>query len=457
MITFTLQEAIDACGGHYHGPPALRKRAIRAIVHDSRKVTDGALFAAIRGERTDGHLYMAAAVKSGALAALCERLPEDESVPAILVESTERALREIAARYRGKFDGPLIGVTGSVGKTTTKEMLAAVLEGRFRVHRTAGNFNNELGVPLTLFGLEAAHEAAVVEMGISHFGEMRRLTQMTRPTMAVFTVIGHSHLEFLHDREGVLRAKTEMLEGMAADALVLVNGDDDLLRAADMAGRRVLRYGLREDCELRAEGVYTREDGMAMCFDVVMGTRRFPVCVPAYGEHIVYSALAAAGAGLSLGLTAAEVTAGLAAFVPAEHRSRIVRAGRCTLVDDCYNASPDSGRLAIRSLAALPGRKVCILGDMLELGGDAARLHAELGRFAAENGAQLIIACGPLARHIDEGASGAGTQVVTRYFDEKKQLIESLPHLLEPGDAVLVKASHGMHFEEIAAAVEALL
>jgi UDP-N-acetylmuramoyl-tripeptide--D-alanyl-D-alanine ligase len=224
MKNLHLNDILRVTGGEYGGPEPAKAREIRFITTDSREAGEGCLFAALLGERADGHNYMESAYEKGALAVLCERRPTREDIPSVVVPSTAAALSDIAAYYRLQYDIPVVGVTGSVGKTTAKEVIAAVLNRRFRVHKTGGNFNNELGVPLTLFGLRPDHTAAVIEMGISHFGEMRRLARVVRPTMAVFTVVGHSHLEFLHNREGVLRAKSEILEGMPEDGVVFVTG-----------------------------------------------------------------------------------------------------------------------------------------------------------------------------------------------------------------------------------------
>ena len=454
MKELYLKEVAAVCGGEYHGPAEALTRCVSFITTDSRKVGTDCLFAALRGERVDGHDFMPAAFSQGALAALCSRAPEDPAQPAVVVPSVEEALGALAGYYRRKFEIPVVGVTGSVGKTTTKEMIASVLARHMRVHRTEGNFNNELGVPLTVFRLDEGHEAAVIEMGISHFGEMSRLTQIVRPTVAVITVIGHAHLEFLQDLEGVLRAKSEILEGMPEGGVVVVNGDDALLR--DAAFRlRAVRYGMGSHCDVRAENICTLDNGTATGFDVAAGTRRFAVRIPAYGTHMVYAALAAASVGIEQGLSDEEIAAGIADYETVGRRARICRLPQLTLVDDCYNANPDSCAAAVRSLRTLEGRRVCILGDMLELGSDAGKLHYGLGRLAAEE-ADAVFACGPVSRHTAVGASQAAPKKDVRYFEEKKLLIDALPQLLQPGDVVLIKASRGMRFEEIVEAVEKL-
>ena len=447
MKNLTLHTIAETCGGMLLGGEGRENFEITAVTTDSRTVTPGCLFAAIPGEKTDGHRYIASAFEKGAHCVLAERAPETCAGPVILVSSTAKALQPLAGFYRAGFDIPFIGVTGSVGKTTAKNMLAAVLAERFTVHKTPGNFNNELGVPLTLFGLREEHTAAVIEMGISDFGEMRRLTAMVRPDFAVFTRIGEAHLEFLHDLPGVLRAKAEIIEGMGPDGVVFANGDDPVLRTLSCE-QRVVFFGIGAGCDVRAEGISLRADSSTVC-NVCCGDKRFPVTIPAYGEHMVYAALAGAAVGLSLGMTEEEISRGVAADVPELGRGRVIETGGLTLIDDCYNANPTSVMSAIRSLSARPGRRVCILGDMLELGERASDMHRQCGAYAVENGAALVLSCGELSRNTADGAGEKGV-----HFDSREALIKALPALLSPGDTVLVKASHSMHFEEIVRAIE---
>lgn len=423
---------------------ALPLDEITAITTDSRALTPGCLFAAIPGARVDGHDFIAAAAQAGAACVLCNRFV-DAAIPQIKVPDTQLALRQIAAFYRCQFDIPFVGVTGSVGKTTAKEMIASVLSARFDTLRTEKNFNNELGVPLTLFRLRAGHEAAVIEMGISGFGEMTRLTDMVRPSMAVFTLIGDAHLEFLGDRAGVLRAKGEIVAGMPEDGVVIANGDDELLKAHDF-GRRTVLFGIGENCDVRAVDV--ENDGLnGMRCVILAGDRRIPVSIPAFGQHMIYAALMGAAVGLELGLTDAEIRTGIARFQNVGSRGRVVTTDYCTILDDCYNANPTSTKAAIDSLAMLPGRHVAILGDMLELGENGPALHAELGRYAAGKGA-VVAACGALSKHTAEGAGETA-----RWYPDTASLIAALPEIVKRGDTVLVKASHSMGFDAVVRAV----
>lgn len=447
MRGMTVENIVRVCAGTFSGDTALLKSEVTAVTTDSRQVTRGCLFAAIAGERVDGHRFINNAFAGGALCALGERVPENAAGPVVAVPNVPLALQDLAAYYRGLFSIPVVGITGSVGKTTAKEMIASVLSQKTCVHKTLGNFNNELGVPLTLFGLRPEHGAAVVEMGISHFGEMRRLTRMVRPDFVVFTVIGHAHLEFLGDREGVLRAKSEILEGIPPTGTVFLNGDDDLLRGLKCAQRRVT-FGRGEDCDVRAVDLRALDGGRTACA-IVSGDRRIEVEIQAFGDHMVYAALEGAAVGMAMGLGDEEIRRGISAFEPVGHRARIIVTGRLTIIDDCYNANPTSVASAIYSMGRLGGRKVCILGDMLELGADSARLHREIGALAVSSGVSLVLAQGEMARSICDGAGKAAV-----HFETREELIAALGSYIRPGDTVLVKASHSMKFEEISEALE---
>ena len=446
MDGMTIQAAAQACGGRISGEGD-RDQPLGRIVIDSRTVQPGDLFAAYRGEHVDGHAYIAAAFARGAACCLAERIPEGETRPILLAPDVQRAVEQIAAADRATLQLPVIGITGSVGKTSAKEMIAAVLSQRLRVLKTEGNFNNQIGVPMTVSRITAEHEAAVVEMGISGFGEMTQLARIARPTAAVYTVIGSAHLEFLHDRDGVLRAKGEMLDEMDADAPVFVNGDDDKLRTL-RCRQRTIRFGLSPDCEVRAEKVRLLPKGHTAC-DIVADERRIPVEIPAFGRHMIYAALAGASVGLSFGLTDAEIAAGIAAYETVGRRAAVTDTGCLTLIDDCYNANPDSCRSGIDSLLQLTGRPVCIFSDMLELGEDAPAMHAAIGRYAKERGVALLLGFGPLTEETVKAAGGI-------HYVNREALIADLSRQLRRGDAVLVKASRGMQLEAVSEAIKNL-
>lgn len=440
MRKLSLENLISVCRGDFYGDRALLRREVSAITTDSRKIESDCLFAAIVGERVDGHDFIPAAWQGGALCCIGEKVPAEIKGAFIRVPSTLKALQDIAAFYRRQFDIPFIGITGSVGKTTAKEMVSAVLAQKYNVHKTAGNFNNELGVPLTLFGLREEHTAAVIEMGISHFGEMRTLTNIVAPDYGLFTVIGHAHLEHLGDRAGVLRAKGEMVECIPQSGKIFCCGDDDMLSSANF-GREKITYGLSSGCTVRAENIQSLPDGSTVC-TVVSGERCFGVSINAYGEHMVSAALAGAAVGMELGLSDEQIRAGIASYEPVGSRARLVKTEKLTIIDDCYNSNPTSLASSLRSLAALKCRRVAILGDMLELGEGSAQLHYQSGEYARSLGIELVLAVGTESRALADGADGI-------HFAEKTALISALPGLIRAGDAVLVKASRGMHFEEI--------
>ncbi|MDR0952002.1 MAG: UDP-N-acetylmuramoyl-tripeptide--D-alanyl-D-alanine ligase [Oscillospiraceae bacterium] len=452
-MELSLREFVTAVGGKVVGALAEPDAPLNAVVKDSRDAVPGCLFAAILGERSDGHDFIAAAAQRDAVCALGQRAPEDCPIPVIIVPDTVEALGAAAEFYRGKFDIPIIGVTGSVGKTTAKELLWHVLSQRFKVHKTFANLNNNLGTPLTLFGLTREHEAAVIELGISHFGEMTQLARMVRPTIAYFSAIGYAHLEFLENLDGVLRAKTELLPYLPENGVIFLNGDDAQLCKIKVS-RETVRFGLSKDCSVRAENVkLLGAEGMSLT--IVGGSRRFEARLGAFGLHLVSAALGAAAVGIYLGLTDEEIARGLAEYSPVGGRSALESSGELTIINDCYNANPNSVASALDSLTLLDGRRVAILGDMFELGDDERALHREVGAKAANSGVQLLLTTGGLSRETHAGALSAGLQNA-KHFETRAELISALPRLIKSGDSVLVKASHSARFEEIVEALRGL-
>lgn len=454
MKTLSIESILSAVGGEYTGDRSLLKREISSVSTDSRTASQGCLFAAIKGERADGHLYINSVLELGAVCALGEYIPEGCPGPFIKVPDTVEALGALAEAYRQSFDIPIVGVTGSVGKTTAKEMLSCVLSQGFVLHKTDKNLNNNLGVPLTLFGLEPEHNAAVIEMGISHFGEMAQLGKMVRPTYALYTSIGAAHLEFLNDYQGVLRAKTEMLEFVDPQGAVFINGDDPTLITLN-SPRRIVTFGMSEHCQVRGEDLKSLgSEGTELT--VHCGDRSFPIKIGSYGLHMVTAALGAAAIGIELGLTDEEIARGIAEYKPVGDRSNLEKTDKITIINDCYNANPTSTLSAIDSLAVLSApRRVAVLGDMLELGEAGPDLHRQCGERAAIRGIDLCVTTGELSLFTYEGAMETGCPD-TIHFDTRDALISSLPHIIHPGDAVLVKASHSCRFEEIVQALREL-
>lgn len=424
------------------------------IVKDNRDAVPGSMFAALPGENSDGHKYISAAFDAGAVCALANRIPDGETRPVILVPDVQEALEILAADFRRKLSIPVLGITGSVGKTTAKEMTASVLSRRWNVLKTPGNYNNQLGVPLTFSQIMPEHTFAVVELGVSHFGDMKPLAAMAKPDAMLFTIIGRAHLEFFGDREGVFREKTSVLSAMSPDAVVFCNGDDDLLRAMQCRQRKIT-FGLSEGCMVRAEEVVYLPNGEASCVITAEG-RRIPAEIHAYGEHMIYAALEGAAVGMYYGLSDEEIIAGINAYAPTGARSSLELANGFSIANDCYNANPDSTAAALRTLMRTQAyRRVAILGDMGELGAEAESLHAEIGRVAAECGVDLLITCGSLSKHMAAAAREAGVRNVMS-FDTLADTLCALPDAIEPGDHVLVKASHSMQFEKIVSALKLL-
>lgn len=450
MIGMTVAKVAEHTGGTLCGGGG--ERPVTGAVRDNREVAPGLMFCALPGARRDGHEFIAAALDAGAPCCLAQRVPEGVSGPVVIVPDVAQAMARLAAACRAQVKAPVVGIVGSSGKTTTKEMVACVLARRYDTLRTEKNFNNELGVPWTLLKLDDAHEVSVVEMGISDFGEMSRLTRMVRPNIAVLSAIADSHLEFLGDREGVLRAKAEIFETMGKDDLAVLNGDDALLGRFHPPTRR-LTYGMEPGNDFIAENIENLGIRGARC-TIRHGASAFEATIPAYGVHMIYAALAAAVVGSALGMRDAEIAEGISRFRNVGERAHVIETGRLTIVSDCYNANPTSTAAAIDSLAALPGRKVCVLGDMLELGENTAALHEGVGEHAAKRGIDLILTTGELSHSTCEGAKRAGGHAV--WFPDKAALVAALPDWIRPGDCVLVKASHSMAFEEITEALKTL-
>lgn len=453
MKPISIGQAAQAAGGRYFGNPADLDREIRFVCSDSRKARDGALFVCYKGARVDGHDFMADCLKQGAACCLSEREPASpEETPCIVVDSTLRGIAALAGWYRSLFDLPVVGITGSVGKTTAKEMIWAVLNQGFKTHKNRMNFNNEVSLPLMLLEMPEDAQAAVMEMGISDFGEMSRLAAMVRPNIAVVTNIGDAHLEFLGDRQGVLRAKTEIFDFLQGEGLAILNGDDETLKGYACPVKKIT-FGLSESNDFHAREIENLGDGgmrMLLCHHGAA----FPVQIPAFGVHMAYAALMGAAVGWALGLNDAQIAAGIAAYETVGNRAKLIQADGFTILSDCYNANPNSTASAIDSLMTLSGRKICILGDMLELGENTLRLHESTGAYAARSGVEMVIGCGDLSKATCEGAKKAGGGA--RHFENKAALISQLNELIRSGDCVLVKASHSMAFEGVVAALEGL-
>lgn len=443
MKAFTLQEAAAALGL----PQMQAQVTLADVCTDTRKIQPGSLFVCLRGERFDGHTFAPQAAQLGAAALLVDH-PVDADVPQLVVTDTGKALLQLAGWYRRRFRLPVVGLTGSVGKTTTKEFIALVLGAKYNTLKTQGNLNNEIGVPQMLFRLEDSHTAAVIEMGMNHFGEISRLTRAVAPTVGLITNIGVSHIENLGSRAGILQAKLEILEGMAPDAPLIVNIDNDMLRTVKLGDRPLLTFAI-DDQSADFTATDIAEQGSTTAFTVHHSTFSQLVTIPTVGIHNVYNALAAMAVGYATGVDPVAAAAALANYVPAGMRQNLVQVGGVQVIEDCYNASPDSMRAALQTLGKLPvHRRYAVLGAMLELGDYAKEAHTQVGKMAAENGIDGVLAYGADAAYIVEAAKQAGLENA-RLFDTKEALAQALAQQVQPGDGVLFKGSRGMHLEDV--------
>lgn len=442
MEQITLREAADAL--HVAAPA---DAVLTGVAIDNRKVQPGMLFVCIRGERFDGHDFAPQAAAAGAAAVLTER-PLDVACPQLVVQDTRRAFLDLAGYYRSRFSIPVVGLTGSVGKTTTKDFTALVLGAKYNCLKTQGNLNNEIGVPQTLFSMDRSTGAAVIEMGMNHFGEIRSLVTRVRPNLGIITNIGVSHIENLGSREGILQAKMEITEGLTPGAPLILNGDNDLLQTVHLDDRPVILAGIENKaCAYRAENI--RETGLFTTFDIKFAGTSCTIKLPTVGIHNVYDALLAFAAGVELGVEPQAAAKALAAYVPSGMRQKIVQESGRTVIEDCYNASPDSMRAALKTLVSLPAKKhIAVLADMLELGSYSDRAHHDIGLAAAQAGADALYCYGPASAHLVQGAKEAGLENAF-WFGEKAALSEALFNACAPGDAVLFKGSRGMKLEEV--------
>lgn len=452
MKNLTLENIAKACNGIYHGDPTLLSKEVSSVTTDSRQVTEDSLFIAIVGERSDGHRYISQTYEKGALCCISQRKLPEETHPYIQVASSLEALKDLAAFYRSSLDIKVIGITGSVGKTSTKEMIASVLEQKYCVLKTLGNFNNAIGLPLTIFRLREEHQIAVLEMGISEFGEMSVLTNIAKPDIVVMTNIGQCHLETLKSRDGILKAKSEIFECIHPQGSVFLNGDDDKLTTLqDIKGIQPHFFGLNPSLEAYADNIKNLGLDGTQC-TIHLGKEAFQTTIFVPGHHMVYNALAGASVGLALGLTLEEINNGIQALRPVSGRNNLIKANGLSVIDDCYNANPVSMKASIDVVSSATGRKVCILGDMFELGEKEKELHYSVGSHLAQKPIDVLITVGTLSKELAKGAS-VNPCLRIHSFDTLDSLMPELSALLKENDTVLVKASHGMEFTKI---VEAL-
>lgn len=465
MKNMSLKEIAAACDGVYYGDDDSYYKEVSGVAIDSRKVEKDYLFVAIRGARVDGHTFIPKVMENGALCSISEEKLGDVPYPYILVSSCEQALKDIAEHYRKSLDIKVVGISGSVGKTSTKEMIGSVLAQKYSVLKTAGNFNNEIGLPLTIFNIRDNHEVAILEMGISGFGEMERLARMARPDICVLTNIGSAHLENLKTRDGILKAKTAMFQFMQPEGSIVLNGDDDkLITVSDYNGVRPVFFGLSDDKDYYATDLINLGlKGTTCTIHTPFGELTATIHIP--GAHMVYNALAGTAVGCKLGLTLDEIRAGIEALVPISGRNNLIEANGLAIIDDCYNANPDSMKASLDVLACANTRKVAILGDMFELGENELKRHYEIGVHAAENKIDVLCCIGNLSKEIAKGAAEAlkadesdsgKFDMEILQFDTKDDFFAAYGEMIQKGDTILVKASHGMEFPEIVEKLQVL-
>lgn len=493
-MNLTISEIVQACSGRFVpcGEDGDGSRQVSCVVIDSRQVQPGGVFVAVEGERVDGHKFVSQVFEQGAALAVVEKGPEQvealtvveknpeqvealavvekdpkqvEETPGssaggwgsyVLVKDTLRALRDIAEAYRRKLSIKVVGITGSVGKTSTKEFIAGVLARKYKVLKTEGNLNNEIGVPLTLLRIRPEHEAAVVEMGISDFGEMHELSRMARPDICVMTNIGQSHLNNLKDRDGILRAKSEIFDYMAEDGEICLNAEDDKLRALkEIRGHKPHFFGMGKSALEEVSVVDIVGRGLSGSDGVLRtGGGEFEIHIPLPGLHMALNAAAAACVAGLMGLTGEETAAGIGSVRAVSGRTNILPLSRNTIIDDCYNANPASVHAALDLLALAHTEKVAVLGDMLNLGEDSHRYHEEVGAHAAQSGVGHLICVGEESRHICRGAAASARKIErVSHFPDVEALVEALERnlgvMVPEGSTVLVKASHDMGFAKV--------
>ncbi len=423
---------------------------IKNVVTDSRMVQKGDLFVAIKGENFDGDLFAQSALEKGACAVVVSRLCDGvDPEKAIVTADTKRALIKIGGIYRDGFDIPFVGITGSVGKTTTKEFIATVLGEKYKVHKTEGNHNNEIGVPMTLIALDDTAEAGVIEMGMCGFGEIHDLVTEVRPAVGVITSIGVSHIELLGSRENILKAKLELLDGMEKGSPLFLCGDNDLLCTVKNDDYKIYRYGItNSDCDIIAKDI--AQSGSSMKFVIVSPWGEYPATIPLVGMHNILDALAAFGVGCVMGVEPLKAAKALEKYVPVGLRQKVTRHNGMVIVEDCYNCSPDSLRAAALALAASPceGRRIMVVSDMLELGEKSRDMHRECGKFIARQEIDMLVGCGEETESTIQGAYSAGMERCKHYPD-KETLCKELLRTMRAGDVIWFKASRGMKLEEV--------
>lgn len=442
MGAITLAQAAAWCGGQVD--EKYESIAFYGATNDTRRLLPGQLFVVLKAER-DGHAFIPNAMEKGAAAVLCNHAPE--GVPAIVVEDTRIALGKIANAYRKHLGFQAVGVTGSVGKSTTKEMIATVMASSHKTAKTPANFNNDLGMPMSILDMPEETQVAVLEMGMGNFGEIAYLTNIGEPDQAVIINIGTMHMENLGSREGILQAKMEILEGLRPEGKLFLNGDDELLYSQkEKLGDRAVYFGTDANkCAVWADKI--EQGAGSVSYVAHSGEIAFSITLPVEGLHHVIDSLAAVAVGLHMGITPERIADSLSRFQNMEGRQEIFQAKDCTIIKDCYNAGPESMEAALAVLGNRPGRKIAVLGDMLELGVTTQAEHYKVGRMAAEH-ADILLSYGPNSHKMRSGAVTGGMHGnYAKAFTDREKLANILCQMAKPGDTILFKGSRGMHME----------
>ena len=443
MGKLTLRQAASWCGGFVEEKYA--NVEFLGASNDTRVIQKGQLFVVLEAAR-DGHDFIPAALEKGAAAVLCRRKVGD--YPAIIVDDPRTALGMIAHQELKRIGAKVVGITGSVGKSTTKEMVAQVLSSTFFTSKTPANHNNDIGMPMAVLAMPENTQVAVLEMGMNHFGEIAYLSEIANPDIAVIVNIGTTHMEYLGSQLGIRKAKMEIMEGMDARGLLLLNGDDVLLRHLDtLPEQRITYFGRVDGCAVQAHDI--RQDGDILRFRVEAGKLSFPVEMHLEGEHFVIDAMAAVAVGLKMAVPHDRIAKSLETFRPMSGRQEILQEKGYTIIKDCYNAGPESMAAALSVLGNRPGRRIAVLGDMLELGDAAWAEHYKIGRIAAEK-ADMVFAYGPLSQRVLSGTiTGGMPETMGRAFEDREELVKALKQAAKPGDVLLFKASRGIHLEKV--------
>ena len=449
MKNLTLEHIAEACGGIYRGTEEQKKEEVTCIFTDSRKAEKGGLFVPIKGARADGHAFIEQVMKQGALATLSEKDLGEQPYPYIQVKSSLTAVKDIAEYYLKQLSIPVVGITGSVGKTTTREMIAEALSAGFLVYKTPGNSNSQVGVPITIAEIPQSAEIGVIELGMSEPGEMERIARVARVDCAVMTNIGVAHIEQLGSQEHILEEKLHIQDGMPAEGILFLNGDDPLLASVvPKEGRKRVLYGLGRDCDYRAEDLHL-EEGYPV-FTAVHGDRSVRVRLQVMGSHMVSNAMAALAVADTYGLSMEKAALALGQFKGYKGRQQIFQWGGVTVIDDSYNASPVSMKAGLEVLASVKGegRRIAVLADMKELGLEAVRFHEEIGAYIGEHPLDMVLLLGELASCIGSGMDAARAVTPHIEMDRLAQVEEWLDEHIKEGDCILFKGSNSMKLSE---------